>query len=387
MVVKTYRQRPGWVDEEIFIQDLLNLFIDKVDRGVKPQVRVNAKNTPQLYDFNNEDTHYLWGLVTVLDNEYHILTVKLSRVKAGQETYDNAQLLFNVDSELMVRDWLQRPVFDPYASIWHNEVAKYAHQFDDGGRALSDHIIHHADKRAEDIVYGFSLLRNQLHRPLTLRALSARCFWGDSKFLDKREVLVRELLPSLSVNIIIRPLLINVYIPERFSHVLFIENQDSFLQLVANARRCVALQGCALVYSAGFRGSSSRVRTPQAAVFSHLTAFKDHDRERFEKWWFCNGETIPCFFWGDMDFAGMAILAALKKTFSNIQAWQCGYDAMQKYYHSGVHHKPSSTGRQRQKDPEVTGCEYADNVLLPLIRATGEFLDQEVVDAGELIVS
>jgi Wadjet protein JetD, C-terminal len=384
MVVNTFRKRPQWLDEEVLLQNLLNILIDKVDRGVKPQVRVTAKIAPELYDYNHEDTRYLWGLVKTLDNEYQILTIKLQRAKAGQEAYDNAQLYFNIDQENLVRNWLNRPVFDPYLHLWQSAIEKHLGQFEGGGDVLLEHVIHHPEKTAEEIIQGFSKLADELSQPITLRALSARCFWGDSKFLDKREELISTLLPTRSKSILPRPILINVCIPSDFTEVLFVENQDSFLMLVAQVNNSERFEKTALVYSSGFRGSAMRVRQSGGAIFSHLKQLDPIAVAQFERWWFSEVEQpVPCYFWGDLDYAGMAILAALRKTFELMQAWRPGYEAMLSYGRAGTYHSLESAGKEKQNDPGETGCVYADQALLPLMRCNGQFVDQEVVDITE----
>jgi len=83
------------------------------------------------------------------------------------------------------------------------------------------------------------------------------------------------------------------------------------------------------------------------------------------------------FFWGDLDFSGMAILSSLKKVFPTIKAWKTGYDPMLCMLESGGGHTPKEAGKDNQDDPSITGCDYADKVLLPLLRSKKRFLDQE----------
>ncbi|MFT5082441.1 MAG: hypothetical protein ACI9Y1_000466 [Lentisphaeria bacterium] len=47
---------------------------------------------------------------------------------------------------------------------------------------------------------------------------------------------------------------------------------------------------------------------------------------------------------------------------------------------SGIFHSLDAANKGKQKDPGITGCAHADETLLPLMRRTGGFLDQEVVD-------
>ena len=253
------------------------------------------------------------------------------------------------------------------------------------GAALLAKPICRQGQTAEQVVDGFAQAAKMLHEPMTLRTLSAKCFWADSKFLDAREALVRRLLPTADRHLITRPLLIHIAMAETTEQVLFVENQDTFLQLLA-LQRCHSLCSyTTLVNSAGFRGASYRIRQRGATQFSHVQLYDAEQFQTFQQWWFSEGSlTMPCYFWGDLDFSGMAILAALEQGFSSITAWQPGYKAMLNYHSRGLCHSGEASGKQRQIDPGDVHCSYANNTLLPLLRSTEMFVDQEVVDMGDL---
>lgn len=46
-------------------------------------------------------------------------------------------------------------------------------------------------------------------------------------------------------------------------------------------------------------------------------------------------------------------------------------------------HAPQWAAKARQPDPGYTGCSYADEQLLPLLRSRGRFIDQETVDLDD----
>lgn len=384
--------RPRWLDEERLPIRVLDRFLTKLETGQRLSMRVNSKNTPELYDFQYEDVRYQWELLKSLDKEFHILNIKLERNKAHQESYENARIIFNPEKEPLVRHWLNRPAIDPYALVWEAELAKQKHHFDDYGQALFERVVRLPERGPEQTVKAFARIGKELQKPITLRALSARCFWGDSKFLEHNEQLVRDLFPSVAHNILPRPILMSVHLPQQLEHVLFVENQDTFLSLVdAN------LPNYALVYSAGFRGSSTRIRIQGNAAFSYMlnTNVQDGDAKAtaqlFEDWWFNNLDDkvapirgIKTWLWGDLDFAGMTILKSLRNTFTNIKAWQPGYIPMLSKMESGWGHGHEESGKGLQKDPELTGCEFADEILLPAMREEGGFVDQEMVSIEEL---
>lgn len=218
-----------------------------------------------------------------------------------------------------------------------------------------------------------------MQAPQTLRQLSARCFWGESKFLDRRERLIAATYPSLAHNIAPRPLLLSVYLPQVLERVLFVENQDTFLQLVA-----LEPARWGLVHMGGFRGTSLRVREPGQAVFSYVNAAADQQRQMFEQFWL-GGLAKPCAFWGDLDYAALAILAALKRVFPSVEAWQAGYQPMLSILQMDRGHNFKAGGKDRQHHPGVIDCRYADYVLLPAIEEQQAFLDQEAIDVNSLL--
>lgn len=86
-------------------------------------------------------------------------------------------------------------------------------------------------------------------------------------------------------------------------------------------------------------------------------------------------------FWGDLDYAGMGILKALRNSLPNLQAWQPGYQPMLEILENGGGHTPEQAGKIGQNDPGETGCGYSDFSLLPSLRKQGRFVDQEITDA------
>lgn len=377
----SYPAPPPWFEEESLPRRLLESFLRKLEKGQRLSLRISPKTAPELYDFQHEDVKYLWALVKSLDKEYHILTIKLARVEPSQEVYENAQIVFAPDKEELVRRWLDRPALDPYALVWQHQLARMHNAFEDGGQALFDNLVRFPEQGAEQTLRAFARIGEELNRPTTLRALSARCFWGDSKCLDRYEFLVKALFPSLAHNLIPRPILMAVYLPAQLSRLLFIENQDTFITL---AREQPA--DTALVYSAGFRGSALRIREPGNVLFSYLN-LQHHQtvRDDFEAFWFNGNESLPTAFWGDLDFAGMAILKALRLTFTHTRAWQPGYAPLLERLRSGSGHGHHSSGKAQQRDPDTTGCPYADEQLLPAMRETETFIDQEAVNVERLM--
>ena len=138
------------------------------------------------------------------------------------------------------------------------------------------------------------------------------------------------------------------------------------------------VDGMALVYSAGFKASAQRIRDLEG-VSLHFSEYScQQNSEEFRQWWIANGDTQwPVYFWGDLDYSGMGILANLKHRFENITAWQAGYQPMLELLLTGAGHDATTTGKQQQIDPKKTGCSFADSKLLPVLRKYRRFIDQE----------
>lgn len=382
--MNAFRNRPSWVDEEPLIQTILHDLLDQIERRDRAQFRINSKTTPELFDDINDDPGYLWNLLKTLDNEYRVITVKKERRRSGREAYNNAQLFFNPDKEPQIRQWLNRPAFDPYTHTWDETLDKVGILFEDAGHAL-EQPIRAEGKTANEVLQGFAKLASEIQRPQTLRNLSSKCFWGDSKFLDKHSTLVHELFPQASHNVLHRPIMMNVYLPAEIHDVLFVENQDSFLMLKQLAETGHQLSKTALIYSGGFKGTSATVRRRGSVVFSELGSDSDSKIEAFEDWWFRQrDEAWRCFFWGDMDYAGLSILKALKRSFSEMEAWPTGYQLMMDFHNQGHGQKIRDSKKMEQLDPGFCGCRLADESLLPAIRRSQRFLDQEVVALFDL---
>ncbi len=375
---KIFRVRPRWLDEEPTVLSLLDSFLHKLEKGHRLTMRVNSKTLPELFDPGSPDKQYLWSLLKTLNNEYHIFSIRYARNKPYQATYENAQLVFNPEKEELVREWLNRPALDPYALVWQDSLHKLKDQFEDHGQALAEQMIRLPDRGPEQTLRAFAKLNAELQKPVSLRTLSARCFWGDSKFLDQREGLIRQLFPSSSHNLLPRPVLLSVALSESIKRVLFVENLETYLSLAG------AVPDTTLIYSAGFHAASPHIREPGKAVFSYLSSTPSSPD--FERWWYGDAPELhtKTRFWGDLDFAGMSVLMALKGVFPELACWKTGYLPLLERLEQGSGHDQESSGKERQQDPGITGDEFADLELLPAMRDAGAFVDQEAVLISEL---
>lgn len=217
---------------------------------------------------------------------------------------------------------------------------------------------------------------------LPLREASARVFHGRSKVLDSRDELLR-LLGAAPGQFWDAPIQLLVDIPAAFDEALFVENLVTF-ERMADARRPGWARSL-LIYAAGFKGSAKRLRhrngcrlyvraTPGETLAVDAAAAQG--LKALDAWLFGRSDLAVRFF-GDLDFAGMQILASLREVFAQAEAWQPGYGELNAILACGGGHMPNMASKERQIDPGTTGCNYADGVLLPCLRQHGRFVDQE----------
>jgi hypothetical protein len=224
----------------------------------------------------------------------------------------------------------------------------------------------------DEVFSRFLSIRGMAEEPLLLREVSSRVFWGLSKVLDGRGDIVAALLELDECPFPEQPIILNVHLWRAPSSFLFVENHVSFERL----RRRTDLMDTALIYSSGFRGAAQRLRKAQGVSIYYSRDSSPESTGAFEAALF-SVPHISTFFWGDLDYSGMAILAALRSTFPSAQAWRAGYEPMLQRLKSREGHSPSESGKERQRPVDFTGCSYADSELIPALNATQRFLDQE----------
>ncbi len=375
-------QPPAWLPDTPEIRALLEGILNRLDsqpateRSRPVGMTLNEKTLPALFAFD-EQADLLWDQLCSLDEVHGIVEIRLKKKRDPYAPeYAGARLVLRDGAEAVLREWLDRPAGLSPRNAWRKAVAGQAEHFPGSTEKLRAHRIRVPGLDDEAVVAGFVHIGALQHHGLSLRQLSSRCFQGDSKFLDNREALIRELYPDL--DIAPRPVMVNIYLPENIEGVLFIENQDSYALAVSGAIE--ACRNRALVYVAGFRSSAVRIREEAGVSLHYHRSSQASNQPQLEAWWFGrqdNGWTAG--FWGDLDFAGMSILQALRQRFIGLQAWQPGYEPMLSLLQAGRGHAAVMAGKQAQSDPGSTGCAYADQVLLPALRQYRAFVDQEAV--------
>lgn len=363
-----------WLQDEPEIQALLGAALDMFD--VKSgEARTNAiflkaqKHLACLATMD-EASDRTWALMRELARA-GVLSIRTAKRNDLDPEWHNAKIAVPPESETTLREWLGRPALASKTVRWREAVREHAHLFVGGLELLEFRRISVPGRSDSEIVAALARL-GQVRSPATLRQLSTHAFWGDSKVLDERGDLIAALFPALQVRE--RPIVVAVNIPERVECVLFIENQDNYSAAID--AELPAGRALASIYLAGFRGTAARIRSRQGARL-HFTGPGIEQRRQFEAWWF-EDEPFPrqCYFWGDLDFAGMQMLKSLRQRFGDVQAWKPGYEPMLAALRAAGEGTRALEGRAAQVDPETTGCDFADRVLLPAVREHG-FWDQE----------
>ncbi len=119
---------PIWLQDNVGIRRILHKFLDQRDKGQQTKVLVKPKTTPELFDFS-VDPDALWSLVSdKLCDEHAIVRVEIRQPSdITAQHYENARLLFNLEQEALVRQWLDRPNSLNYAQEWQRALQKHGH--------------------------------------------------------------------------------------------------------------------------------------------------------------------------------------------------------------------------------------------------------------------
>jgi len=376
--MKPDRPVPPWLRDEPELLDLLGAVLTRFDNQPGKTRRQKLyfpaeKHLPALKR-QDEEADRLWHFVQELTRQ-NLCAIKPGKRGPYDPDWRNARLAFTPEAEATLREWLRRPGEPPARRSWREAVETEAAKgaFPDGTAPLLKRRIAIPGMSDPEVVEAFARI-GTVTDPLTLRQLSSRFFRGDSKRLDDRENLLLALFPQLPLQP--RPLLINVYLPPVWKGVLFIENQESYT--LACDGIPPAASGLALVYAAGFRGTAERLRQREGIRLHYAGAGQSRWQDSFERWWFDQAAPPgPLAFWGDLDFAGMAILAGLRQRFGEVVAWEPGYRPLLERLQGNGGHTLTAAGKQGQNDPGHTGCGFADRELLPAIRKHGG-VDQEL---------
>ena len=368
---------------EPLIRRLFSLALDRLDTQPAAQrthsirVPLDGEMAPEIHQAGSlADRDVAWASVDgVAAAGWANIGYRLHRrhgAREDRQPYMDVRWTDEVEDR--VRAALGRPRKQPtYGAKWRALVQSELADWDDASRLqLAASPIAVVGRQAEEVFANFLSVRQMANEPLLLREVSSRAFWGLSKLLDGRGDAVAALLGTDSCPFPDQPIVLNVHIGQMPEHFLFVENHVSFERLKGRTN----LERVGLIFSSGFRASAARLRRNGGCSVYYTRDTPRGAAEAFETMLFSTDD-VTTFFWGDLDFAGMAILASLRTTFPSARAWEPGYSPMLARLERGDGHSPAESGKERQRPIEYTGCLYADGILIPALRSTGRFLDQE----------
>lgn len=381
-----------------FLLRLATRLLSKAERseGLRAvRLRLDRTEVPELYDhFDVEDLRRIELLLNDLCRTGWVL-LRLTKAREFAGLVDRNPQLELVDFDALA-DWagyLRR------ADSWNGRLLAYlGEKWESDSATQKQDLLDYLNRSpvsalssmpAKDGMLSLYSLRSLCvsGAAMPLREASARVFQGRSKVLDSRDELLR-LLGAAPGQFWEAPIQLLVDIPPAFDQALFVENLVTFEQM-ADTRQ-PAWARSVLIYAAGFKGSAKRLRSRQGCRIYVRPSQRDalafdasagRGLDAVGAWLFGRSEMSVRLF-GDLDFAGMQILASLREVFPDAEAWPHGYGELAGLLSSGGGHLPEMASKERQTDPGATGCSYADGVLLPLMRQHGRFVDQEVFAGG-----
>lgn len=373
---------PLWLQAPA-MQEVLHALVNRLDlaerNGTKAQsVALTERNWPALYKAQFESAkEELWEQMVEMA-KWGWIAVKPDSAFRSSSGYA-ASPRITVTDQLQLRRAAGR-LERAKSSVekWREAVSTGLSCTESVKQVVGEFCIDLADHSMAEVVERLNLLVTFADRQMLLREVSAQLFWGMSKVLDKRQGLVAAILGIDECPFPESPIQLQVFLPPAgYKGVLFIENQASFEQaLRSNSKK---LDGLALVFASGFKGSALRLRSPSGCTvfYAGVGSLEADFRDAFEAWLF-GSRSMPAYFWGDLDYDGIRILAAMRASFPGLTAWEPGYAPMLSALLAGKGHSPEAADKQGQRPIAVVGCAFASEKLLPAMKELGQFVDQEL---------
>lgn len=370
------------------VRGLFDAFLDKLD--AKPfaerskRLFVRALESP-LEALRHPSTpgedDLTWGWIERLAAEGILVLRYPRRRRPNDPPWAGCEIEFPPQSETSVREWLARPVISPAGRAWRMAVSSRCAHFVDPELAAQQPLQVPGMTPEAVIERLIGLPGCVRERPLTARQIAARLFDGDSKVLEGREEWLQRIFGLDERRILPRGLIVEAHLPAEdvWQGVLLIENLDSYLEAMAG--HWPQTEGLALVYTAGFRATASRVR---AAARLHFSGEGGHDkRQRFSQAWYTEGPLPwPTYFCGDLDWEGLRIFQRLRDAFPGIEPWRPGYERMLAARQAGIAHKAEAAGKGDQRPLECVGHDWLDARVVRELNKDPRFVDQEVISNG-----
>lgn len=374
-----------WMAEPI-VRQLLEKLLHMVarqqaqERVRPPGMRITPHTLPSLFTAEEPgEAENGWKLIEKLAGLGWI-TIDAAKPVSGKAVYELRPYVRLVPAmEGIIRKTAGIYTRSSYTSEWHKALHARSDVENDLLIYLKRRPLRIGMRNASDVIERLLNIRSVAHEPLFLREVSGRFFWGDTKVLDRRTGLVAHVLGVPECPFPELPISVLCYCPfEEVAGILFVENEASFLS--PRVRELARRSSLAMFLASGFKLAAARIRDPIGSnLFAQtpITGDGGVTCNRLQAWLHGCGPNWPILYWGDLDFAGMGILKCLRQGFPEMIAWSEAYDPLVIRVRAGDGFHWDESNVKRQNDPGVTGCAYADTVLLPAIRNTGLFCHQE----------
>lgn len=367
---------------ELNLDDILKLFnmiLDKLDkqsaeqRSRKIKIDINNSSFPSLYAPKEfDDDKKVKGAILLFINE-NIFKIEESKKDSTRELdeKENAKLVFNYNWEKSLRLFYNRNLIK---DDWVN-IVKIKELKEKEERIVLSSRIKIQDKTDSEVIERLIQLLQDNNANKSIRHISAKYFWGLSKILDaKIEIIEYCKLRSSPVILHIKSF------SNEFKNILFIENLDTYSEIIDSEN--LIFKDYLIIYSSGFKAAAKRLRTTHGSklFFEGTCCLKNDGVHIFKDWLYQNEEkNFNVFFWGDLDNTGINIFLTIKNIFPELEIWRSGYEELIQATKNNDFHSPEESNKEGQLDISLTGNEYIDTKLLPILR-NKKFVDQEYVD-------
>lgn len=371
----------------VFLLDIANKLLLKADRSTgerNVRLRLDEKTVPDLFGLYDGEAIRVHQLLIEELARTGWIKLHLSPEREFSGFLERTPMLELVDFAGLAA-WAS---FQSRKDNWDRQLLAYLRRVPDAELAgRRDTLIEYLSRNPLSALQGLShddalacikhltaLCGSTISLPL--RELSALIFHGRSKVLDNRVELLK-VLGAEDGQFYEAPVQLLVAAPRDFTHVVFVENLVTFERMadVDDPRWC----GAALVFASGFKGSARRLRSRRGSSIYVRT--KDESDESSVRGavagWLYGERDFPVSFFGDLDFAGMDILKSLRDVFPEAGAWLPGYQYLAQVLCMRDGHFPEMADKDGQIGGTITGCNFSDAVLMPLMSQTGRFVDQE----------
>jgi hypothetical protein len=383
---------PDWARNPV-LAALLNTLLDRIEvhpfvyRQRSLVLPLTAKTWPAFFkiDLPGERTFHWQLFERLLMLPGFTLKLDERRIARDLDLMERRpKLVVGPEAEFFLRDATDRlhSNREIWIARWRQAVVQRFSQHPPLAQHLMSRPIVVLSRSPDEVIERFIGLSDLADDGLMLHEAASRQFWGLSKLLNNHQEAIALLaeapecpFPNRPVQLVVQALTGALDAP-----ILFVENGATFESL--SAGRMPAADGHILIYASGYKASARRIRSAMgSSLYFSERVFDRNPKlpETIRNWLYSLDSTRQVYFWGDLDYAGMAILKELRVLFPNAIAWRPGYSKLLEHLSSDESHSPEEAAKTGQSDPGETGCDYADTVLLPAIRERSRFVDQESI--------